>query len=423
MSIKAKVLFDRPQTEIASLIAQRISQSTATSIITGFATPGGIAAIDAPIKAAPTRLSTFVVGAATYKGFTALDELIVAGVPPDRLLVHLGHTRNSGGLKHPFVRFHPMMHSKIYFMELPGAQAAAFIGSHNVTAFALAGLNAEASVLLEGPSDSPEFTQIRQHIAAVQRQSTQYSPNMKEAYAWWAREYMEGLGIETTADVPRDPTQTVRTILIFATAGSGDHPKTGETIYFELPEGVEQIESLKTEVHLFIFNTLPPSPDVALLDTKQARAAYTCMTLGAENEQGNIEVAAHWQIDGMKAPVLKRAPNGKVRTSTPPKMQQVRAKVVSESLVQYDYLFDREKLLWEPEYEQGMEIFPTHPRLEKATLEEAFGSRQQGPPWHLVTKLVPRAGSALEKDQAALALVAPESGSFLLVSVRRRKKG
>ncbi len=35
----------------------------------------------------------------------------------------------------------------IYYMELPGGDACAFIGSHNVTAFALTGLNGEAAVL------------------------------------------------------------------------------------------------------------------------------------------------------------------------------------------------------------------------------------------------------------------------------------
>ena len=48
MSIKTTVLFAMPQSEIASLIANRISQSRATSIVTGFATPGGVDAIAAP---------------------------------------------------------------------------------------------------------------------------------------------------------------------------------------------------------------------------------------------------------------------------------------------------------------------------------------------------------------------------------------
>ena len=86
-----------------------------------------------------------------------------------------------GGRKNPFARYHPMLHSKVYYMELPGGNACAFIGSHNVTAFALTGLNGEAAVLLEGPMVSPEFDKVRQHIDTARSQSVAYTPAMKEA--------------------------------------------------------------------------------------------------------------------------------------------------------------------------------------------------------------------------------------------------
>src|SRR5688572_23715581 len=107
MSLTSTVLFDLPQKEIASLINDRMSRSTAINIVTGFATPGGLAAISGPIKTQPDRLRMLVVGAATYPGFATLDELLVAGVPSDRLRVHLGHTNETGGHKNPFARYHP----------------------------------------------------------------------------------------------------------------------------------------------------------------------------------------------------------------------------------------------------------------------------------------------------------------------------
>jgi hypothetical protein len=64
MSVTSTVLFNQPRSEMASLIAPRIVQSTATSIITGFATPGGVAAIAAPIMANPACRKTCLVGAA-----------------------------------------------------------------------------------------------------------------------------------------------------------------------------------------------------------------------------------------------------------------------------------------------------------------------------------------------------------------------
>ena len=148
MPVNSTVLFGTPHTAIASLIRARIDASISTRVVTGFATLGGLAAIETPIRANPNKLKTLVVGAATYPAFQALDELIVAGVSQSNLRVHLGHTSFTGGRRHPFVRYHPMLHSKIYYMDMPGDAACVFVGSHNLTSFALGGLNGEASVLL-----------------------------------------------------------------------------------------------------------------------------------------------------------------------------------------------------------------------------------------------------------------------------------
>jgi hypothetical protein len=306
MPLNSTVLFDLPQRAIKSLIVDRIGNSTETSIVTGFATPGGIAAISTPIRTRPQILRTLVVGAATYPGFVVLDDLLEAGVPPDRLHVHLGHTSETGGKKNPFARYHPMLHSKVYYMELPDSKACAFIGSHNLTTFAIAGLNAEAAVMLEGPIDSPEFGKVRAHINAAQNQAVAYSPGMKEAYAWWMREFVDGL--KTEVKLLQD-WQTTRTILLIASAAKGDRPRTGDQLYFEIPAGIEQIESLKTETRLFLFDTLPSDPWQALTSAVSADAKYTCTTLGAENKQGNREVVAHWRIAETPSPVLTRVPS------------------------------------------------------------------------------------------------------------------
>jgi hypothetical protein len=88
MSLSPIVLFDLPQKEIASLIVDRIGRSLATDIVTGFATPDGLATIAAPIRARPQCLKSLVIGAATYPAFEALDDLIAAGVSESRVRVH-----------------------------------------------------------------------------------------------------------------------------------------------------------------------------------------------------------------------------------------------------------------------------------------------------------------------------------------------
>jgi hypothetical protein len=416
MSVTTTVLFQRPQQEIATLIRGRLSRSVATRIVTGFATPGGLAEIGAPIRANPGSLETFVIGASTYPGFQALDNLLAAGVPMDRLHVHLGFSAPSGTPKNPVVRYHPMLHSKVYYMELPGSRASAFIGSHNVTAFALGGSNGEAAVLIEGDVHAPEFAALRAHIDEAERQATPYSPIMKEGFSWWFKEYVEGLKAEIR--IPTDWV-TVRTILAFSHTHGERRPRVGETIYFEIPAGIEEIESLKTEVHLFLYDTMPSDPMSAINAVRTASRRYTCQTIGVENGQGNREVSVDWVIDGSWA--LTPVPSATFRPSPPAGMQQVRAKVVDTSLPSYEYAFERERTGWDPVFSEIDVIDALEsPLEEEVARREARGSRQIDA-WRLVSAIEPRSGAHLETDQKALDRAIPESGAFILVSLRRRR--
>lgn len=420
MAVTPTVLFQRPQQKIASDIANRIVRASSVSIVTGFATPGGIAMIDGPIRTNPQKLICLVVGAGTYPAFDALDDLASSGVAADRLFVHLEHTRWTGGRKNPFERYHPMLHSKIYYMELAGSQACAFIGSHNITSFALGGLNGEAAVLLEGPKQSAEFESIRKHIEEARNQAVNYSPALKEAYAWWWREFIEGLRGEV--GIPQDWT-SARTILIFASAGPKDRPKAKDDLYFEIPAGIEQIERLKTEVHLFLFATLPSDPWNALSLASTADAKYKCKVLGVENQQGNREIACRWRIETDPLPRLMPVQGGFFRPTLAAQMQQVRAEVEAPSLTSFDYSFEREKIGWIPEFFTGEDLVLPHDIGQLLGHSKVGRSEQPENQWKLVRGLIPPQGAAHEIDQVALRLAAPESGKFILVSLRRRRKG
>jgi hypothetical protein len=412
------VLFDCPQQEIASLITDRMNRASAISIVTGFATPGGLATLIGPIKANPFVLKTLVLGASTYPGFEVLDNLLSSGVPRDRLHVHLGHTNATGGKKHPYARFRPMLHSKVYYIEFSDGTACAIIGSHNVTAFALNGLNGEAAVLVEGEIADPEFQKVREHIATAQAQSAEYDPSMKEAFAWWAREFLEGLKSEIK--IPQDWIST-RTILLFATAPSGKLPVIDDQLYFEIPAGIEHIDSLKTETHLFLFDTLPTDPRQALSLAHTAIARYKCKTLGVENQQGNKELEAQWRIDGSLRPKLIPVPSATYRPSPPTGMQQVRACIVERYIDNFEYLFERENKVWYPALSSDDELKLKIEQLEPAVLaESSYGMRINN--WKLVKGLSQSEGAPRETDAVALELASPDSGSFILVSLRRRDR-
>jgi hypothetical protein len=207
--------------------------------------------------------------------------------------------------------------------------------------------------------------------------------------------------------------------VLFASAAKQDRPKSGDDLYFEIPAGIEQIVSLKTETHLFLFDVLPADPWSALYGASLAVARYKCTTLGVENRQGNLEITANWRIEGASRPVLRSVPAGTYRPSPPSGMQQVRAKVETGNLEPFEYLFERERQAWDPEFSSNEIVHPSKEIADPIALAEAEGSRRKFD-WRLVTGLVPRLGAPKEPDEVALSRAAPESGSFVLVSLRRR---
>lgn len=60
-----------------------------------------------------------------------------------------------------------MLHGKVHLFERYDRSAAAFIGSHNLTGFALCGLNTEAGLRIEGPVVGQPFPEIRTHISSA----------------------------------------------------------------------------------------------------------------------------------------------------------------------------------------------------------------------------------------------------------------
>jgi hypothetical protein len=115
MTVTATFLHSRPQHEIASTIRNRLAGCRSAGIVSGFATPDGVDALRA--KSVSSKIKRLVLGAATFKAFEALDGLISSGLPAGAARVHLGHTRATKGRKHPFARYRPMLHSKIYLLH------------------------------------------------------------------------------------------------------------------------------------------------------------------------------------------------------------------------------------------------------------------------------------------------------------------
>ncbi len=423
MSVTTTVLFDHPQREIASLIQERLAACESAKIVTGFATPGGLAAIAKPIKVRPGILSTLIVGSGTYPAFQALDELISAGVSPGSLFVHLGHTVLTGGKANPYARFHPMLHSKIYYFEMPDGTASAFIGSNNLTSFAMRGLNGEASVLLEGSKQDQAFIEILKHIAEAQHQSTLYDPSMKAAYAFWTRESLDGLKVEVA--VPQEQ-KSIKTILVFAVAEKGQKPEPREIIFFEIPLGIKAVD---TCVHLFLLDSLPASPSAAIALAATTDRRFECIVRGVDDNKGYAEVPTNWKILDPKSPVLERVASGSFRPSNRAALQQVCAMVKGRLSNVPNYLFEARSDKWSPIFSDNpsTNLSPDY-GLDSANQNSDPDVRYPVQEWQLVRGLEKNEKEIPSNDNTlALNLVKPWSGSFTLVSTaiaeRKHKNG
>lgn len=418
MSVSAKILFDRPQQEIASLLRDRLDCCTSASLVVGFMTVEGIEAIADPLRAHPAKLNQLVVGAGTYRAFEACDRLIDAGVDPDNLHVHFGFTRKTrGGAKHAFLRYHPMLHSKVYLMETGSGYSSAFIGSHNLTGFALMGLNGEAGVLLEGPSSSPEFDDIRNHIAEAVKQATIYDSSMKDAYTWWAVQFIDGLRAKFN-DRPRDAEEK-RTIVLLAECSGSDLPGEDDVIYFEIPEAIGRIASMRAEVHVFVFDTLPATPALALNQLHKAKQSFWCQTIGLEDDRGGLELRADWEIQNRTMPTLSKTPRP-FRPTPQREMQQVRVELRKDVYQAFEYLFESDRASWLPSLDDQKLV-----RVEEAE-RGILKPLKLIPPedweWYRVNDLVPEHKQANEAYQMALTDMSPQSGNYILMSLRRRKR-
>jgi hypothetical protein len=378
----------------------------------------GIEAIRSPIRSNPQKLTTLVIGAGTWRAFDAFDQLLALGVPPDRLRVHLGHSRQTGAkAKHPFYRYHPMLHSKVYLFDRPGGAAAAFVGSHNLTGFSLGGLNGEAGVLMEGPGDAAPFADIRQHINSAVSESVQYDPAQRDAYAWWAGQFMEGMA-DKFDDYPRDG-ESKKTIVILAEDGGQGLPNAGDVLYFELPAAIGKVQSLSAEVHLYVFDTLPASPFQALSTLAQAKTSIWCKTIGVEDDRGGRELEASWHIDGVR-PVLRRAPRP-FRPRPASDMQQVRVKAYRDVRGDFEYLFERARPAFEPVFDRAQEVKAEGEFAHRLEALELVPPEHL--PWYRVTGLRRREEpDEKESYRAALKRLSPEAGAFILMSMRRRSR-
>ncbi|MCA3183555.1 MAG: hypothetical protein INH13_08020, partial [Cupriavidus sp.] len=154
----------------------------------------------------------------------------------------------------------------------------------------------------------------------------------------------------------------------------------------------------------------------------KAIARLSCKVEGIEAERGGIELRADWQIDNRRRPEVKPAIQP-FRPTPSVGMQQVRVRVQGAVANQYEYLFDSGKIVWSPIYDADNALLPT-PNEEDApgTKLDLFGTTARSDlPWQAVRGLQRAKPAGSDARQLALWESTPESESFILFSLRRRK--
>jgi len=401
VTLTARFLDADPHHTIARLIRNRLARCREARIVAGFATPDGVTALK--VGAAAPKITRLVLGAGTFKAFEALDSLLATGLPASAARLHLGYSRATGWPKNPFERLRPMLHSKIYYCEMPDGTAAAFVGSHNLTGFALRGRNGEAAVLLEGPVSDPGFADIRTHIEEAYRVAVVYDAALKEAYATWYADYLDRLRIDIT-DMPRTGIGG-RSLVVMAEAAAGyGHRCRCGAVYFEVDRRIQEINSIQTQVHLHLFLHLPSTPRGGLAALATLAQSFRAKVQAIDVRAGSAEISADWFVDQRQRTELKPAPRP-FRPHPTQGKQQVTALIEDRLTEVFEYEFDLpEKSL---------------PQLG----DERLVDEETNDVWNPVVGLQPERlleAPALRGSQMLMEL-SPDSGSFILLSRQRRR--
>lgn len=404
--VKATFLSGSLRGRIASILEEKLPTSVRTQILAGFTTVDGMAAIETQLAANPGALDALIVGLPTYRSFETFDRLLERGVSAERLRVHLGHTRaTKKGARQPFYHYHPRMHGCLFLMEDANGTATAVIGPNGLTGFSLLGLSIESAVMLEGEASSSEFEPIRRQIESVRAESARYEATRKEGYVSLSSVYFRSCSVNATAR----PGVAQNTIVILS-EGTDALPEPDEAIYFDVPSGVPERNIDNVEIHLYLFDSLPPSPEEALERLSEARASFRCG--GAWSKMYDGRGYFHRSQTPGSPPRLIR--NHSFLPPDRPGFRRYRAIVRRPLKGSFRYHFEDRAKRWTPELDesQGFTAGDSDAELLK--------SLSLIPPhhleWHPVRDLAP-----IEEDTKGdkiLRMMWPEAGGFVLRATR-----
>lgn len=127
---------------------------------------------------------------------TNIDALVDLRECGANVLLHLW--RASGNTELPGTLGLPknLMHSKILLFDLADGQAIAWIGSHNGTNRAIAGINIETSLLVHISQKSDLYKQLREHLNLIRSRCEMIDTDLADYYRWLQGEQVDRKVVE-----------------------------------------------------------------------------------------------------------------------------------------------------------------------------------------------------------------------------------
>ena len=333
---KMSLVFDQDHGDaLHQKLAKTISVATELYIVVGFITQRGVELLETVIKAKPKAVRLIAVG---HGGLNALEALAKLRddyhIPEDNLRIDRGAMAKVYGSSSIYA---PMLHSKIYYAERPNGKATAYVGSHNLTEYAISGLNCEAGVRIFGKRECPEFERIRQHIDQIRAKTVKFEPSMIDRYVWLHNKYLETLreGIASYETTP--------IMVIAAQPPRGQLPQPNDTIYFEVPrddDDFERFQEVGHRVHVHIVSNA--SSIHSLTSLSSVRGTILVGQIHLSNETGREGTAGRvvsdtkmdWIIRDIGNPILEKV-SGLIST---PGRRALQVQVIIDTVG--DYAFD-----------------------------------------------------------------------------------
>ena len=412
-SIRHELLFRVPRSALHTRINDLLRNCDSASAAVGFLTEEGVSLVANSLQSHPRVLTTFVIGALTHKACDGLDRLLSLGVSPQSLYVNLGHSRSTGK---GFVKYHPMMHSKVYLFE-SSVESAAIIGSHNMTGFAFGGQNTEASLLVEGPADDKLFADIRSFIQCVKDESQQYNPEMRHAYAWWYRQFFEGMQYKVLFGTGEEDVETRPNVVAISIAGVDGVPRVGDVIYLEIPLQFQVCKALREQVHFYILPHSVDSVNEALKNLPDCELAFKGSVIGTNTQKVIREGRTDWIIRDLAHPTLERAA-GPVTPTVNSSNVQAFIKIDGLLHERYKYIFDPSPK-WVPVFDESKATNISASPDASAVFEMLNLTPAEHIPWQRVIGLTQ--GDDTSSGQRILKEISPVSGRYVVYSRRRLK--